>query len=66
MDALVAQPERVRNLAHRSSRSMKAPDRVLIGDLSLLRVMLQADKTIPRLPSLAQQLHIEPHRRLPR
>jgi hypothetical protein len=32
---------------------MKAPDRVLIGDLSLLGVVLQADKTIPRLSSLA-------------
>jgi hypothetical protein len=45
---------------------MKTPDRVLICDLSLLSLMLQADDTVPRPPSLTQQLRIEPHRRLPK
>jgi hypothetical protein len=56
MHSLEAQPKRLGDLSHRAAGGVQPPDRVLIGDLSLLRLVLQSEQPIPRLLCFAESL----------
>src|SRR5207245_1479407 len=56
MHALVAQPQRVGDLAHRTAGGVQRADRMLIGDLRAIGFELQLDELVADRSSFAQKL----------
>jgi hypothetical protein len=54
MHALEAQSKRAGDLAHRAASGVQPPNRMLISDLSLLRLVLQLEQSVPRPLSIAE------------
>lgn len=61
MDPLIAQPERLGDLAERCTGRMEAPDGMLVADLGLIGLVLEVEHTVPRLARLPKENPVERH-----